>query len=218
MTSKIITTTTTRNNHQHFLIMLHFFLTTHLQRFMSYSHLLHNQHRSHSAASESSQRITQHMVSSGHHFSTEPLEFLYPFPHILQKPFICFSAVHGSCPMKASSVCLDGLSPVQRTSEQADVVSALLRGVTLSVQTEAASFGKLLTPVRISLASTPLPAECATVFKTNTPTLHCSSAPNFCPLIHEKEYLSHQAVISVALHRIGPYFMCVLSAWNGNSS
>lgn len=85
MTSQIITTTTTRNNHQHFLIMLHFFLTTRLQRFMSYSHLLHNQHRSHSAASESSQRITQHTVSSGHHFSTEPLEFLYPFPHILQK-------------------------------------------------------------------------------------------------------------------------------------
>lgn len=163
--------------------------------------------------------LTQHMISSRHHFSTEPLERFYiNFPIFSKKMFICVPAVHGSCPMKASSVCMDRLPPVQQTSEQADVVSPLLRGVTLSVQTEAASFGKLLTPVRISLASTPLPTECATVFKTNTPTLHFSLAPNFCPLIHEKEYLSHQAVISVALHRIGPYFMCVLCAWNENSS
>lgn len=113
---------------------------------------------------------------------------------------------------------------------QSRFTSCHLWGVMYSVQREAASFGRLPTPDRVSLTSVPQPAEWATVFKTNTQVLCFSLAWNFCPLIHGKEYLGHQAVISVTPHWIAPYLyvwclpglqLCVARTpanWNRNSA
>lgn len=135
-------------------------------------------------------------------------QILHPFPPLYISPSRSFYAPQPSVVLvllRHIPCTQTGSHWFQWASKQAHVLSPLLKGVTYSVQTEAASFGRLLTPDRISLASVPRPAEWATIFKTNSLMLSFSLAPNFCPLIHGKEYLGHQAIISVAPRWIAPY-------------